>query len=143
MVVCVVNISEEVDTHQLELSHDQKYTGFALSRVLYYLADYGVQFISVSATEEDAVVTICWDDMDWTTLCKDRKESHEYGRGYFYPGTTIEDFEQVHGKDKKRVIGGIRGDKDPRQAAEPEPEGNEEDQIPTKEVEMNENRARI
>ncbi|WWC99619.1 hypothetical protein V866_006523 [Kwoniella sp. B9012] len=141
MVVCGVSISEEVDTHQLELSHDQKYTQFALSRLLNHLAGYVVQFISVSATEEDAVVTICCDDMDSTRLGKDGKERHEYGRGYFYPGTTIEDFEQVHGKDKKRVIGGIRDDKDPRQAGEPELEGNEEDNIPTEEVEMNENRA--
>ncbi|WVQ62259.1 uncharacterized protein L199_000398 [Kwoniella botswanensis] len=143
MVVCDVNVSEEVDTHQLELSHDQEYTRFALSRVLYHLAGYVVQFIWVSMTEEDAVITICWDVMDWTRVGKDGKESHEYDREYFYPGTTIEDFEQVHGNDKKRVIGGIRGDKDPRQAAEPEPEANEEDKVPTKEVEMNENRARV
>ncbi|WVW82230.1 hypothetical protein I302_104236 [Kwoniella bestiolae CBS 10118] len=135
MVVCVLNVSDEVDTSQMEVDHDEQYTGVALARLLSYFADQGVQFISVSATESDAVITICWDNMEWYSMCEEAKEYE--GRGMNNPKQIAEKIASAGGGDDSSE-GELRGRKNPNKKVEPVETVHEQEKVITKEVESNE-----
>ncbi|WWC86166.1 uncharacterized protein L201_001039 [Kwoniella dendrophila CBS 6074] len=70
MAICVINISDEADCVLSEITYEEQSTTAPLARLLAYFAKNNVHFISVSAQEDDAVVTLCWDKFDWEQHCE-------------------------------------------------------------------------
>ncbi|WVW82232.1 hypothetical protein I302_104238 [Kwoniella bestiolae CBS 10118] len=60
MTICIVNLAPDIYPDQIEVNHRERYTGMALARILKNLAQYHVQFISLSGTKTDAVITVHW-----------------------------------------------------------------------------------
>ncbi|WWC58557.1 uncharacterized protein I303_101100 [Kwoniella dejecticola CBS 10117] len=83
MTICIVNVHDEVTTGQLEMNHWESYTAIPLANTLLNLAREGVQFISVAATETDAVITISWNNENWYNMCRGLDQYE--GRGLINP----------------------------------------------------------
>ncbi|WWC58558.1 uncharacterized protein I303_101101 [Kwoniella dejecticola CBS 10117] len=81
MPICVINISDQIETRQVEIVPEEQYTAKALCRIIYWLFDCGVQYISVSATETDAVVIVDWANEEWSTMCDVHSVGDEHARG--------------------------------------------------------------
>ncbi|WVW82233.1 hypothetical protein I302_104239 [Kwoniella bestiolae CBS 10118] len=74
MIICLINISDETDVVQSEITYVESTTALALTKILIFFVKNNVHYISVTATNEDAVITFNWDRPDWHYLCDQAAE---------------------------------------------------------------------